>query len=238
MRKTAIFVSLFLMCQLKIQAKDTSKSNAEFIPVLLVHGIFSQELVWRPLIKSLEEHGLEQVATVNHFSYWGEDDLKEVADYIHKAALELQEKYHVEKIDLVSFSMGALASRYMIQRMGGKKFIRKFVSIAGPQQGTHSAHLVSFLAGMSDMRPGSEFLKDLEKDADPWGVVQVYSFYTPYDLIVLPGSNGILNGSKEVKSFQVTLHHQMLKDKEVIADVMRVLEVTPLKNKGIRFAKE
>ena len=200
------------------------KKPTEQIPVLLVHGILRDESILQPMQASLQKHGIVMQGLVPHECHFGQCSIKNMAEQIHQAALALQKKYHVSRIDIVAFSMGALATRYMIQRLGGKDFVHKFVSISGPHEGTYTAYLPQFLTGIYDMRPGSDMIEDLKKDADPFGKVKVYSFYTPHDMIVIPSSSSILKGSIEVKSFPVALHHQMLKHEDVLTEVVRVLD--------------
>lgn len=200
------------------------KKREEQIPVLLVHGIFSDQAIFIPLQESLLKHGFVKQGVVPYGCFFGQCSVKNMAEQIHQAALDLQKKYQVSQIDVVAFSMGALATRYMIQRLGGKDFVHKFVSISGPHEGTYTAYLPQFLTGIYDMRPGSDMIEDLKKDADPFGKVKVYSFYTPHDMIVIPSSSAILKESIEVKSFPVALHHQMLKHEDVLTEVVRVLD--------------
>ncbi len=195
--------------------------------MLLVHGIFIDETIFEPLQASLLQHGFVRQAAVPHQCYFGQCSLKELAVEIHKSALELQKKYQVSQINVVAFSMGALAVRYMIQRLGGKEFVHKFVSISGPHEGTYIAYPFPFLAGMSDMQPGSDLIEDLRKDLDPFGKIQVYSFYTPYDAIIFPSSSAIIKGSVQIKSFEVALHHQMLKHQDVLSEVVHALDEPP-----------
>jgi triacylglycerol lipase len=212
-----------LMLGASIWAHDAPKPGDSQVPVLLVRGLASRNNSLRPLKKSLREHGIREIEFGSYEPYLGEKSVKHAAEQIAEAVKQLLVKYKAKQVDIVGFSMGALSARYYIQRLGGKEVVRKFISISGPHKGTYTAYLPQFLTGIIDMRPNSELINDLGQDADPWGKVLVYSFYTPYDLIVIPASSGILPGSVEVKSYQVALHHLMLKDTEVMHDVARVL---------------
>jgi len=117
--------------------------------------------------------------------------------------------------------MGALAARYFLQKLGGKHIVRRFVSISGPHHGTVNAWLRPG-AGCRQMRPNSRFLQDLNRDPDPFGEVEVFSFYTPYDLMILPSRSSILNGARN-HAFKVWLHPLMTFDHKVIEAVARSL---------------
>ena len=68
-----------------------------------------------------------------------------------------------QPLDLVGFSMGGIVSRYYIQRLGGIERVQRYVNISAPNNGTWTAYLLSRL-GCVQMRPESEFLRDLNRD--------------------------------------------------------------------------
>jgi triacylglycerol esterase/lipase EstA (alpha/beta hydrolase family) len=140
---------------------------------------------------------------------------------VQEAAVRLLDSSHATKIDMVAYSMGALAARYFLQKLGGKHIVRRFVSISGPHHGTVNAWLRPG-AGCRQMRPNSRFLQDLNRDPDPFGEVEVFSFYTPYDLMILPSRSSILNGARN-HAFKVWLHTLMTFDHNVIEAVARSL---------------
>ncbi len=96
-------------------------------------------------------------------------------------------------IDLVGFSMGGLVSRYWLQRLGGLERCRRFVSIASPHRGTWTAFGPQH-RGAQQMRPGSEFLTDLNRDAQRLAEVDFCSLWTPLDLMILPADSSVLPG--------------------------------------------
>src|SRR5262249_55564190 len=98
----------------------------------------------------------------------------------------------------------------------------RFVSISGPHAGTANAYALP-LAGVREMRPGSDLLTDLARDADPWGEVEVHCFWTPFDLMVVPAQSAILPGARSVQRFPVAIHRWMLTDARVISAVRDVL---------------
>lgn len=201
-----------------------SYATPKAVPVLLVRGIDSTDNILRPLEKALLESGVNHVKSASYTPRFGQVGIDEIAVQIAEAALKLKQDTKSDQVDVVGFSMGALASRYFIQRLAGKKYVRKFISISGPQNGTYAGYVRAFQKGVRDMLPGSELIEDLNRDIDPWGDVEVYSFYTPYDLIVFPAKSAVLKKSAEVKQFEVTLHHQMVKDPAVLSEVVRVLK--------------
>lgn len=90
-----------------------------------------------------------------------------------------------QKFSLVGFSMGGLICRYYLQRLGGLERVERFVSIASPHRGTWMAYL-GFNRGCRQMRPGSEFLQDLNSDVFRLAQIHFTSVWTPLDLMIIP----------------------------------------------------
>lgn len=189
-------------------------------PVLCVHGLHDRGVVFRRVRRALEARGVT-VETIDLPSS-GRLPVAELARLVVGAGEALKQRTGAEKIDLVGFSMGALASRFAVQRLGAAAWVRRFISISGPHAGTWTAYLLGF-AGVRDMRPNSALLMDLAKDKDPWGAVEVHAFWTPYDLMILPARSSQLRGVRSERTFPVALHPLMLWNKRVIAAVVEVL---------------
>src|SRR6478752_1046963 len=120
--------------------------------VLLVHGIWNSGQQFAPLKQELERSGTGPVHCVDLVPNSGQARLAELAPQVGAAARKLCDQSGTERLDVVGFSMGSLVSRYWIQRLEGRKLVRRFVSIAGPQHGTLTAY-GSSLPGIRDMRP-------------------------------------------------------------------------------------
>jgi triacylglycerol lipase len=99
-----------------------------------------------------------------------------------------------ERFDLVGYSMGGLVSRYYLQRLGGLEHVHRFVTVSTPHHGSVLAHLVPNPGGRQ-MRPGSAFLRDLERDADRLQGVGMTCLWTPLDLVVVPARNCVVAGA-------------------------------------------
>ena len=64
---------------------------------------------------------------------------------VDDAAKRIMKATKAPRLDIVGFSMGALASRHYIQRGAGKQRVRRFVSISGPHAGTLTAYTTAFI---------------------------------------------------------------------------------------------
>jgi triacylglycerol lipase len=192
------------------------------VPALLVHGIWNTGENFVRMRAALEGAGIAPTLAIDLTPNDGRAPVAALAAQVDAAAHRLAREAGSVRIDVVGFSMGALVSRYWIQRLGGRARVRRFVSISGPHAGTASAYALP-LAGARDMRPGSALLTDLAGDADPWGEVEVHCIWTPFDLMIVPARSAVLPGARGVQSFPVALHRWMLTDARVISAVREVL---------------
>jgi triacylglycerol lipase len=182
----------------------------------LVHGIWGDAAQLDPLRRALEARGLSAVALTLSPND-GSASIEELGGQIGRAIDGLRQATSTEtdqKVDLVGFSMGALASRWYVQRGGGKARVRRFVSISGPHAGTLTAHALGH-AGARQMRPQSDLLSDLAADDDPWGPVEVHALYTPFDLMVVPATSALLPRARTTHKIPALLHRWMLSDRRV-----------------------
>lgn len=125
------------------------------------------------------------------------------------------------QFDLVGFSMGGLVSRYYVQRLGGVARVRNFVTMAAPHNGTRLAHLQR-APGYLQMRPGSEFLRDLATDADTLRSVNFTSLYTPLDAIVVPARSAVMPQARNIRIW-AAMHPSFLLEKRCIRAVAGAL---------------
>ena len=93
---------------------------------------------------------------------------KIISDGLEKLAEQLKafvdERIEPEqRFDLVGYSMGGLVSRYYLQRLGGLRRVRRFITLAAPHNGSYMAYLLPNRGG-EQMRPGSAFIEDLNRD--------------------------------------------------------------------------
>ncbi|MGK7877626.1 MAG: alpha/beta fold hydrolase [Xenococcaceae cyanobacterium] len=189
-------------------------------PVLLIHGIFRKKSVFNKMSAYLNSLGWE----VHRFNLkpnnatLGLDKLAvQVADYIENTFPFSQ------PLDLVGLSMGGLVSRYYVQRLGGINRVQRFITISSPHNGTLMAYALPF-TGCVQMRPGSAFLQDLNRDVEILEQLNYTSLWTPYDFIIVPAQSSQLGVGKEVK-LSVFAHAMMVRDSsslEAVAEALRV----------------
>jgi len=153
--------------------------------VVLVNGIYNSGKRMRSMGRRLESRGWQAYAL----------DLRPNDGSVSFEAMAQQLNAFVsgnipagEKFDLVGFSMGGLVCRYYIQKMGGYKRVRRFVTLSTPNHGTIWACLGG-LSGVKQMRPGSAMLRDLNGDVSKLVPLGYTSIYTPFDLSIIPATS-------------------------------------------------
>lgn len=188
-------------------------------PVLLVHGITDTGRVFGKMSAYLTDFGWE-VHTMNLLPNDGSVSLtllaQQVKDYINQNFSANQ------KLDLIGFSMGGLVARYYVQRLGGIEKIQRFISISAPNNGTLLAHFLPNI-GITQMRPNSQFIQDLNQDAKELLSKLNFSIIsTPFDLMIIPSSSSKMSIGKEF-DLPVLTHHWMKTDERVFKQVHKLL---------------
>jgi len=190
------------------------------VATLLVHGIWGDAAQLAPLRRGLEKRGVQAPVALTLSPNDGRAPIEELGAQIGREVERL--KTSSEAVDLVGFSMGALASRWYVQRGGGKFAVRRFISISGPHAGTLTAHALGHV-GARQMRPGSDLLNDLAADDDPWGDVEVHALYTPFDLMIVPAVSSLLPRTRSTHKVPALMHRFMLSDHRVHTIVAKLL---------------
>ena len=187
-------------------------------PVLLVHGIDDTAALFRRMKPYLENSGLS-VHTLNLVPNNGKVGLTELAKQLDQY---VRANFTAEQaIDIVGFSMGGLVSRYYIQRLGGIQRVRKFVTIATPHRGTWTGFLRSN-PGARDMRPGSAFLQDLNRDVEMLDGISFTSIWSPLDLMIVPANSSRVPAGRSI-SVRTPAHPLMVRDPQVLRLVLGIL---------------
>lgn len=123
-----------------------------------------------------------------------------------------------ERIDLIGFSMGGLICRYYLQNIDQERRTNTFITISTPHLGTFTAYLFPGI-GVRQMRPKSAFLQNLNTGFVHLQNLVFVSFYTPYDLIILPASSSVVQFARICK-VRALLHPLMVSDKRLLEKVI------------------
>lgn len=189
------------------------------LAVVLVHGLWNTADIFRQLHLYLERQGwnVHAVSLIpNNGDIGIEQQAEQLDQFVELSLGSLQPFY------LVGFSMGGLVSRYYLQRLGGRRRVRRFVGVAVPHYGSALAWFRWNIGGMQ-MRPGSSFLADLNRDMEQLLTCRPLSLWTPYDLLVLPAHHCCLPIG-ENQRLSVASHNGMLRDERSLRAIATALD--------------
>lgn len=198
--------------------QSPASSNVFQIPVVLVHGIWNTAAIFTPLKNYLTRSGWRVYAlsmSPNNGDAPIETLAQQVADFVDTSIGPQQPFY------LVGFSMGGLVSRYYLQRLGGLTRVKKFVAICAPHRGTVLA-LGGERIGVRQMRPNSPFLKDLNQDIHKLNAIPVFSFWTLFDLLILPPWHSQLPVG-QVQRLNISSHNKMIQTPKALRAIAQAL---------------
>jgi len=190
--------------------------DAAGIKVVLVHGFLDTGWVFRRMRLRLERQGA--VCLVPRLR--PNDGRAGLVPLAQNLKRDIDEAFGSDaKIRIVAFSMGGLVARHYLQILGGAVRCEKLFTISSPHQGTQSAWLYPG-KGARDMRPGSDFLQQLQSTEETLRGIQLVSYHTPMDLMILPATSSEWAPALNL-DFPVLLHPLMLSDEDVLSDVER-----------------
>jgi triacylglycerol lipase len=190
-------------------------------PLVLVHGMLDTSAVFDRLQRELA--GRRDPLLIPDLPLrLGRTPVTEGAERLGRA---IEAAFGCEQpLDLLGFSMGGVIARYWIQRLGGHRRTRRFLSVGSPQQGTLTAQPWPgwLFGGIADLRQGSALLEGLNSDLDRLSRIECHSYYSPLDLVVLPGWRAVLPVGA-VTMLPVPTHPQLLRDPAAIKPLAKEL---------------
>ena len=190
-------------------------------PLVLVHGMLDSSAVFDSLQRELD--GRRDPLLIPDLPMrLGRTSVEEGAERLGRA---IDAAFGREQsLDLLGFSMGGVLVRYWIQMLGGYRRTRRFLSVGSPQQGTLTAQPWPgwFFGGIADVKRGSALLQTLNANLDLLSRIECHSFYSPLDLVVLPGWRAVLPVGA-VTMLPVLTHPQLMRDPEAIKPLAKEL---------------
>jgi triacylglycerol lipase len=150
-------------------------------PILFVHGVGADKKQYQSIIKFLKNKGFEKFYEFEYDSTIGIHPIKtiakELSDYVEENVKE-------KNINIIGFSQGGIIALAYLKFFKNRE-VDKIFTLCSPHSGSKWANWFN-LPGIIDLRPDSKLLKDLERfafDED----LNIFSVYTPFDLMVFPG---------------------------------------------------
>jgi triacylglycerol lipase len=189
------------------------------LPVVLVHGIMDTSHKMRHLADRFQKLG-RPTYSIDLYPKDGS-----IALELFAAQLQGFVDRHLGStapFDLIGFSMGGLVTRYYVQRLGGIDRVRRYATISAPHQGTLAAYFTQ-KTGCVQMRPGSDFIRDLEGDVKMLDRLEFTSIWTPFDAIILPAKSSQLPVGRDV-SLPIIAHPLMVSDRRSLDVVVKAID--------------
>jgi triacylglycerol esterase/lipase EstA (alpha/beta hydrolase family) len=197
-------------------------------PVLLVHGFHGSGAGWHAMEAYLRTQGY-RAGEIDAMNYDSDASNLDTARRIAREADALRARTGAARIDVVSHSMGAISSRYYLERLGGRAHVDAWVSLAGVNEGTVWAYGCYVLAPCREMVPSSSILHRLNDAARPPGPTRYAAWWSPCDEAIVPHANAELSGAQNVET--ACLGHSELKgDPTVLAQVGHFLDERPVRS--------
>jgi triacylglycerol esterase/lipase EstA (alpha/beta hydrolase family) len=190
-------------------------------PVLLVHGFGGSASGWGAMTRYLRAHGYRP-SEIDAIDYDSDASNVATARRIGHEVAALRARTGASRIDLVSHSMGAISSRYYLERLGGAAHVDAWVSLAGVNEGTVWAYGCYLLTPCREMVPTSSVLHRLNDAFHPTAATRYGAWWSPCDDAIVPRVNAELAGAHNVET--ACLGHSALKsDPVVLGQVARFL---------------
>jgi triacylglycerol lipase len=166
---------------------------------LILDGIWGRPRRWRLLGSRIERAGVGTTQIV-YYDMTGRSTFQSLGEHLLKVIDDVGDP---SQINIVAHSMGGLVVRAAHLLRPTLRFRRAVLSCS-PLHGSLPAWLLP-LAGVKQMRPGSEFLKRLVEVESQW-TTPTLTVWCPGDLIILPASSSRWRAAQQEITCWVPAH--------------------------------
>ena len=190
-------------------------------PIILIHGLWNTADIFSSITSKLDRIGIEYFAPTLKHEY-GMTSIVELTNLLN---VKILEKYGLEKeLDILGFSMGGIIGRYWIKKFDGYKRTRRFITVGSPHKGTITSQLVPKFPfrGISEMKINSPLLRDLSNYDHLLKDINCISFFTYWDLMVIPGWRSNLNAGEKV-ALNIYKHKNLVRNPLAVEKIMNRL---------------
>jgi len=206
---------------LPVASARTRTVNRRPDPVLLVHGFRGSSSGWHALANSLRAQGY-RASEIDAIDYDDDASNLDVARQIDHEVKALRARTGATRVDVVSHSMGAISSRYYLERLGGAVNVDAWVSLAGVNEGTVWAYGCYVLTPCQEMVPTSSVIERLNDGFHPVATTRYGAWWSPCDEAIIPRVNAELPGAHNVETTCLG-HTEVRTDPQVLGQVVHFL---------------
>lgn len=174
--------------------QDKSVGSSVGRPILLVHGYLHDSSAWTYMKQKLASEGFGPIYTLNLIHPFR--SIRSYAQFVAKKAEKIAEATGRKDLILVGHSMGGLVSSWYATKLAPPGTVTDVITLGSPLRGTYVAWIALGPNG-SEMRPGSEFIKELQTEIARSQDIRFYHIGTKTDQLVIPSSSAWLGDRKE-----------------------------------------
>ncbi len=167
---------------------DPPPASRHGMPVLLVHGFFSNGGFWWSVKRWLSDRGISNLYTVNLEPVFA--DLDHMSMQLNHRIEQICTASESDRVILVAHSMGGLVCRAYLRSVGARR-VAGMITLGSPHHGTALAGLLPGHS-VSQMRRGNAWLTTLEKEEKHTDLVPTRNLYSRHDNIVVPQDSAVL----------------------------------------------
>jgi len=131
--------------------------------------------------------------------------------------------FQEEDLVIIGFSMGCIVSRYYMWRLDAARRTKAFFAISGPHRGSMLAYLYPG-KGARELRPGSALLRELDQLDRPAISIPTYTYWTPFDLMVIPAASSHWSSATETIIWS-PLHSLMPSNSRLCSDIIGKIDL-------------
>lgn len=192
-------------------------------PVVFVHGWNGSGGTWDTAVANFQANGYD-ASELQRFNYGSGSNATLAQGVAAKVDETLAANPGKAKVDIVTHSMGALNTRYYLKNLGGTDKVDDWVSLGGPNHGTHTATACAWFSTQCDeMEPGSAFLNALNSGDETPGAVNYGTWWSAGDGVINPPTSTILDGATNTQTADMG-HSDLHQDATVLSQVRAFIE--------------
>jgi triacylglycerol lipase len=164
--------------------------DAAETPILLVHGIIDNHVIFTVMERALRRRGFQTLAAYDYGLLT--HNIPRAAVRLGEAIQKLSAATGYERIHVIGHSLGGLIARYYVQRLGGDSHVHTLVTLGTPHQGTQLAWAAPLLPLVRQLAPRSPLIQELAQPAAGCRT-RFIAFHSDIDHLIMPSRNARLD---------------------------------------------
>lgn len=156
-------------------------------PILLIHGYSHNQSGWIWLRRQLKLERLGPVYTINLYPRRG--SIEEFARQVAARAEEIERETGQSTLILIGHSSGGLVASYYAEHLAPAGKVTDIITLGTALDGTRPAVLPKGSSCLSEMRPGSTLLQELQRKRTKAKERRYYHVASLFDALVLPSQS-------------------------------------------------